>query len=444
VENELTIETDWENSASGTPEEASTFAAVGIKYGSLWLTEAEDSFVNRIRQKVYLSAYPLAEWLAWNWWRLRWEPRRPTHDWLMAHRMSNIGGGYVWPDITIFSDGERVVLNSVPTRPRAAEPLRYISQAAAIVRAPVFEDVVDTFISAVLDQLGSKQVADTNLMRIWKSVSEERNSHEVALRRRLEALLGFDVDEADENLIERLVNDSDKLGEAGVQEIAATATPAGMGAVASSNDIIAAANAYGFSCNPRDSVQLRASIAGGLPTGVAAWKRGVAAAHALRDQENLGSGPISNERLCQLVGVTSAVLQTQSRAPYNFEYDTKQTQGRIALKSSYETGRRFSLARLLGDKLAAGTVNEPFKLAAKTFTYRQKMQRAFAGEFLCPFDELSQALDGDFSDDAIQDAARHFNVSDIAVRTLLVNNHAIDRDHLLIDDFDVPQRATAA
>lgn len=443
MENELAIEADWENSASGTPEEASTFAAVGIKYGSLWLTEAEDSFVNRIRQKVYLSAYPLAEWLAWNWWRLRWEPRRATHDWSMAHRMSNIGGGYVWPDITIFSDGERIVLNSVPTRPRPMEPLRYISQAAVIVRAPVFEDVVDAFISAVLDQLGSKQIADSNLARIWKSVSEERNSHEVALRRKLEALLGFDVDEADENLIERLVRDTERLGEAGVQEIAATATPADMATVASSNDIIAAANAYGFSCNPRDSVQLRASIAGALPTGVAAWKRGVAAARALRDQENLGSGPISDERLCQLAGVASAALQSQSRSPYNFEYDISQTHGKIVLKSSYETGRRFSLARLLGDKLAAGTANEPFKLAARTFTYRQKMQRAFAGEFLCPFDELSKVLDGDLSDDSIQDAARHFQVSDIAVRTLLVNNHVIDRDDLLANDFDVPQRAAA-
>jgi hypothetical protein len=57
---------------------------------------------------------------------------------------------------------------------------------------------------------------------------------------------------------------------------------------------------------------------------------------------------------------------------------------------------------------------------------------------------LDRILDGDFSDDAIQDAAQHFNVSDITVRTLLVNHRAIDRDNLLVDDFDVPARAATA
>jgi hypothetical protein len=441
VENELTIETDWENSASGTQEEAATFAAIGIKYGNLWLTEADDAFVNRIRQKVYLSAYKLAEWFAWNWWRLRWEPRRTTHDWAMAHRMSNVGGGYVWPDITIFSDGERIVLNSIPTKRSPSEPLRYICQTAAIVRAPIFEDVVDTFVQSVLDQLGSKEIADSNLARIWASVTEERKSHEVGLRRKLEALLGYDVDEANGLLIERLVKDAQQLGLSGVQELAATR--ADEDNVASSADIVAAAGEYGFACNPMESVTLRSEIINQLPSEVAAWKRGVAAAHALREQERLGSEPISNSRLCELAAVSHDALQTQLRGPYTFEYDTTPTEGKIVLKSGHETARRFSLARLLGDKIAAGTANEPLKLSARTYTYRQKLQRSFAGEFLCPFEELSQVLDSDFSDDALQDAARHFNVSVLTVRTLLVNNRAMERDLLLTDDFDMSERLVA-
>jgi hypothetical protein len=111
--------------------------------------------------------------------------------------------------------------------------------------------------------------------------------------------------------------------------------------------------------------------------------------------------------------------------------------------SAYTTGRRFALARLIGDKIA-GSPSGPFKLAApRTYTYRQKLQRAFAGEFLCPFEELEKMLGGDFGDDAIQDAAQHFEVSDITVRTLLVNHGVIDRDNL-IDDFDVPAKAVAA
>jgi hypothetical protein len=443
VNSSLTIETDWEASSSGSPEEAATFAAVGIKFGDVWLTEAEDSFVNRLRQKVYLSAYPLAEWFAWNWWRLRWEPRRHTHEWAMAHHMSNIGRGYLWPDITIFSDGERIALNTAPTRPRQTEPLRYICQLAAIVRAPIFEDAIDAFVQSTLAQLSAKQIVHSNLEAIWENLTEERTSHDLTVRRKLEALLGYDVDEADENLIERLVQDTQTLGEAGVQELAASYN--GKIQVASSSEIEDAAEAFGFSCNPFESVRLRSDLAAQLPIGEAAWKRGVAAARALRDQEGLGYGVISNDRLCQLAGVTNAAIQNrQQTGPFTFEYDTAQNQGKIVIKSRYETGRRFALARLLGDKLA-GSASGPLKLAAqRSFTYRQKVQRAFAGEFLCPFEELERILDGDFSDDSIQDAAQHFKASDITVRTLLVNHRLIDRENLLVDDFDVPSSAAAA
>jgi hypothetical protein len=320
--------------------------------------------------------------------------------------------------------------------------LRYLCQAAAIVRAPIFEDAIDNFVQSTLDQLDAKQIKDSNLATIWQNVMEERSSSEVAVRRKLEALLGYDVDEADEILIERLIQDSRKLGEAGVQELAASYN--GKSEVASSSEIEDAANTFGFPCNPRDSVRLRSDLVGQLPASEAAWKRGVAAARALRGQEGLGYGLISDNRLCQLAGVTSEAIQNRNqRGPLTFEYDKAHTEGQIVIKSSYTTGRRFALARLIGDKIA-GPPSGPLKLAAqRTYTYRQKLQRAFAGEFLCPFDELEKMLDGDFSDDAIQDAAQHFEVSDITVRTLLVNHGIIDRDNL-VEDFDVPARAVAA
>ena len=117
---------------------------------------------------------------------------------------------------------ERIVLNSAPTRQRPSEPLRYLCQAAAIVRAPIFEDAIDRFVQSTLDQLDAKQIKDTNLATIWQNVMDERSSSDVAVRRKLEALLGYDVDEANETLIERLSQDSRELGEAGVQELAAS------------------------------------------------------------------------------------------------------------------------------------------------------------------------------------------------------------------------------
>ena len=97
----LSITADWERLNEGSPEERACFAALGILCNNQWLTEGRDGFVNRIRTGPLVSAYHMAEWLAWNWWRLRWEPQSNAPDWVFAHRMATIGEGYVWPNITM-------------------------------------------------------------------------------------------------------------------------------------------------------------------------------------------------------------------------------------------------------------------------------------------------------------------------------------------------------
>lgn len=99
------------------------------------------------------------------------------------------------------------------------------------------------------------------------------------------------------------------------------------------------------------------------------------------------------------------------------------------LRSNYPSGRRFELARLLGDRIASG-LNEHMIPVTRAHTYRQKLQRAFAAELLCPFKALETFLDGDYSEQACEDAAQHFKVSERAVWTLLVNNDRLERNAL--------------
>src|SRR5438105_3283149 len=123
----LTFEVEWEKLEQGSPEERACFGSIGILSHDISLTECNDSFVYRVRSAPYLSAYHLAEWFAWNWWRLRWEPRSvtPSSSWAFAHRLATIGHGYVWPNITIFSDGERTALVSKPSKDRKIGAFRY-------------------------------------------------------------------------------------------------------------------------------------------------------------------------------------------------------------------------------------------------------------------------------------------------------------------------------
>ena len=268
----LTIEADWERLERGAPEERACFAALGIGYGGTWLTQAEDAFVNRIRNKVHLSAYQLAQWLAWNWWRLRWEPRRQGQDWALAHRMTTIGGGYVWPNITVFSDGERAVMIAKPTQRCPPEPLRYVADLAAFMHASALERALDQFVEQVRGQLRAEGVAVTNLDRVWDDVLAERSDAEATLRRRFEALLGFDPDEGAKSVLEALVSDAQSLGECAMNEVAADHVQGHP--VPTASVLRETARAKGFAASPSSGVRLGRSVQLPLAGQVAAWVRG--------------------------------------------------------------------------------------------------------------------------------------------------------------------------
>jgi len=422
----LGIETNWERLDSGAPEERACFAALSIRFGQVCLTEADDRFVGRVRQDIPLSAYKMAEWLAWNWWRLRWESRRDDEGWRLAHRMTTIGGGYVWPNITVVSDGERVALIAKPTQARATEPVRYISDVAVVVQAAEFEGMIDNFLAQVCGQLRSENICDTNVDRLWAEISEERRDPEATKWRKFEAMAGYEPGEAPSSIIESLIADAGDLGQGAVAEVA-TSRAAGE-EIVSAVQLREHATSMGFVACPSDAVRLSSPLS---PLGdKAAWKRGAEAAGILRKQEQLGAAPISNQRLGEMAGVRKeAITNNKSTTYFSFALDETQQTGHVAFRSKWEAGRRFELARLLGDRIA-GWSPERLYPATRGHTYRQKFQRSFAAELLCPFDALNEMLRRDYSLEAIEDAAAHFTVSERTIRTLLVNHGCLDREDL--------------
>ena len=99
----------------------------------------------------------------------------------------------------------------------------------------------------------------------------------------------------------------------------------------------------------------------------------------------------------------------------------------IYLNKSYSTTRRFAVSRLLGDHLHFDQ-NETLIPSTEAKTTRQKFQRAFAQEFLCPYDALTDKLGTSApSEDDINSAADYFDVSPLLVRTTLVNRGQLDR-----------------
>ncbi len=425
---ELNIAVDPERLDDGSPEERAGFGAVSVRYGEVSLTEGQDGFIRKVRSAALLSGYHLAEWLAWNWWRLRWEPRSRAPGWELAHHMASIGEGYVWPNITVFSDGERVALIAKPTRDRPTTPFRYLADIAAVVPGSEFEYVTTEFVEQVRGLLRENNIENSNLDRIWADVCGERQDPEMARRRKWEALLGYDPDDAKAGTVESLTVDAKTLGEPATNELAAD-YPQG-GELLTLASLQALAEQDGVDASPQGSVHLAAGTGWPRYGDVPAWRLGAAAAQALREQESLDGTPISNERLAEMAGVGPEVLtSTGSASGISFALDNGSTTSRIVLRSKWVTGRRFELARLLGDRILAASQGPLFP-ATRAYTYRQKMQRSFAAELLCPFENLEAMLAGDYSEESQQEAADHFQASALTVRTLLVNHRRLEHEDL--------------
>lgn len=426
----LTLSVVPETLDLGSEEERATFGAFVVEANGLRLTEGVGVEGNELRPGPYVSGYHVAQWLAWNWWRLRWESR-PAGDagreWDFAHRLSSIGEGYVWPNVEISSDGFRSRLTSGPTVEPEAVGFRYVgAPRAETVSARVLEQSVDRFIVSVLELLNERNVRDTNLHRLWQDIKQAREDEAFSRFRRFEARLGHDPDEFDENEILTLLADATRLGQDALEELAAY--PRQGTGVPSAEEVAEASRSHGFDSRPQDAVRLDSRD--GIPAwgSCAAWKVGVTAARALRHQESLNGETLENPRLADLAGTMEAAIgDPRPTESISFTFDDGNGGSRLALRSKWETGRRFDLARLVGDRLCVEG-EEPLLPATQSYTYRQKVQRAFAAELLCPFEAVDAFLGDDLSEEHRDDAAERFKVSPLTIRTLLVNNGRIERD----------------
>ena len=432
---DLAFSLDPETLDEGSAEEKAGFGTIKVVADGRCLTKGFDGHAGSYREGPLVSGYHLAEWLVWNWWRLRWEPPRPhahrTLEWALAHRMSTIGEGYVWPNVTIDSDGFRTVLTSERSLERDPGPFRYDGRPEAVVLpSSCLESAIDRFALEILARLEEARLDDTNLHRLWRDLRIEREDPAVSRFRRLEALLGRDPDEADAEEIERCLADAAALGEDALEEVAAGTEPRAQGPIdmLSAERIEEIAKRQGFDAKPADTVRLTRG-ANNIPTWgkVAAWNVGKAVASAVRRQEALGADPIANARLAELAGTTAGTISDHAKRSDElaFALDRNGEGTRITLRAKWETGRRFELARLIGDRLF-GDSRRLFP-ATQAYSYRQKAQRTFAAELLSPFEEVDDMLGGDTSDERQEDIARHYQVSPMTIRTLLVNNGRIPR-----------------
>lgn len=437
---EFKIECDWFGRETESPMDRWFSAEIGLGVGEDWLTRLEEIDARTVRTHLRGCGYQLAQWFAGNWWRLRWEPEsrssRKDPNWRMAHSLTSAGGGYVWPNLLFASDGETLAVGSVASRQNAAfEPIRYLNHILSRISAEEFEEKVDVFIEGVLSRMHTLKIRDDNLSTLWGEVLAERHDPKMARWRRLEAKCGYDPDDAPEETMRMLFEDTGRLGRNALEEVAAQgrhATLEILKAILDLADSTAKPAGHGHRCKmPELSTKPR------YPANLRPWQRATTLAKIARDQWGLGKKPITNKQLADLLGTKPGIFTSRQKplAPLSLAVRSRKTGDfDFYLDSSWSTTRRFACGRLLGDHLDLQG-NERLIPSTDAKTARQQFQRAFAQEFLCPINALLEKIQTDDPDeDDVAEAAKHFDVSPLMIRTTLVNKGELDREALSWDD----------
>lgn len=395
---------------------------ISLRTGQICFTELVRNGGDR--SDNYLQAPPvqLAFWMTDNWWRLRWEPvvsERVDPDWRLAHELSAIGGGYIWPRLRIWGEDTRVGLACRSDPHSMNFALRFRKDALVFVSANQFEASIDKFLERVVDANSTEKAA---LSAQFLALKEERNDQSVATWRRIEAKLGYDVDSAPEELIETLLSYIEIYGHDGVEE--AIVAIQGETAADALEEEIKVAKRSRVVCELHDAIAAAGEVCWGSSKPI--WEIAEEAAMAVRRGLGAQGGPLRNTRLAELLNTSKDHFRGRESESTQLRYGLRLREGDggenvVALCARWSQGRRFELCRTLGDAIWSG--NDALGPMTRAKTGRQKFQRAFAQSLLCPYDDLLAYMNTKLpSEDDISAAARYFHVSERVIQTVLLNN----------------------
>lgn len=406
-----------------------TMAELSLFVGENNITENEDVWSKTIRDSVLVSAYPLAEWFATSWWRLIYEPlpsnhKIPTIDWRITHELGSANHGFVWPRVLFASDKEVVQIWSAPSTHGTEQSVRYVNglETPAAVTLTQFQNTITSFIGTVIARLRAVDLCNTPLEQLWSEVQQEILDPSASQYRRLEAEMGFDPDECPEGVMKTALELISMMGDKTLSELAPVYGKSNNNMPLSRvREIIEAPGLSGTPNLPKIDNKSRRSNA-------APWQRAVDDARLIREKLDVRGDLLTSSILCDLLGLRTADIEQWVPAERESASIARPELGnklKFVPRKKHPMAKRFELARFVGDILFVGKSDKPWLATTDLLTSRQKYQRAFAAELLCPIQNLTEFLDDDYSESAIEEATSHFQVSTETVTALLSNNGLI-------------------
>lgn len=431
---------DWSKPFSPCEsEEEITLGDMSIIADEINLTRNVSTVIDSLRESIRVAAFPAALWFTTYWWRILHEPTPSgeqfnlSYNWKNAHELASANNGYAWPAIRFIPDGKFMTVSSFPQYHSDKEPVYYTGvKEDIIVENTVFREALQSFITTTLNRLDEKEFGDSNLHSLWEQLSNEIADEDFSLYRRIEAILGYDADEAPEKIIEKLEALLRSTNERTLTELST---------ICSINETETPIKELDSACEmSRSGLKGQWSNIKLFPdanwnNGLHPWDAGRLLAKKLRNHIGNSEKEIDNTTLCNFLGILPK--QAFEKEPSHDYFSLSHTEDdklfiNFKRESSnyYAIGRRFQLARLISSLLSAQTEDNWF-ISSSCKTYIQKMQRAFAAEFLAPIDEVKKIIDKNVTSETIEKAASYFLVSPQTIAHSLVNQGIIKKASLL-------------
>lgn len=424
----LRFDVEWHDGTGiKGPELAATFAALRMATAGSVLTQVNDHRARTLRETVHVPLYPLAEWLASNWWFLAYEAQNRINsaDPAWAHRHCLVSGaeGYALPDVRFSAAGQHIRIDWKSRAPEQST-LEFRNSGSAVVDRDEFLRDCSELIETVAHRLTAFDITSTYLQAEWATIGST-DADELAFCATA-AGLGrdpYDVDDETEHLILRV---GEMLGNLREEALPAIDGASPLEACSALQDAMAAARPNEVHLSPQ---LLR--VGGQRGGGMRPWSEGYELARRLRHSLGMNGELIADTAtLAQALGHESTTLERiiQPVAPLRAlslidgvvqrrSHDTAS----FGLRAFGETGRRFQFCRALAETLTTDTD----ALVTKASTERQQRNRAFAAEFLAPSSSLRERISDQLIDrDQVTDLAEEFGVSTYVVEHQ-ISNHRI-------------------
>src|SRR5680860_243499 len=208
----LTIATEWlEAPEVKAPELAATWARIEISIAGECVTLLEDRRAQAVHRGLDAPAYPLAEWIAYNWWLIQFDTRDQKKDEPGRHSLLRANDGIPWPDLRISPKGDHTELVWTPYRHSDSSSISYMKPGRAYLPSNDLYVGLAGFVDSVLERLETADIQDTPLSEEWEAINsldgEERSFAKAASR------LGIDPFNPPESLAGHLTAAEQVLGD---------------------------------------------------------------------------------------------------------------------------------------------------------------------------------------------------------------------------------------